>query len=428
VKVLHLSALDGQTGAGIAAARIHRGLIERGIQSRFCAAFQSIALEAAFTPHQSHWQRARQRVARNVEQWFMMRLDPNYDNVRSSGLLGHDITRILKAETPDILHLHWIGGGAFRITSLAGTRLPIVWRCPDMWGFCGEKHYEPHSENYVRPPRCGVDALLPFRDFSNYIRCRKRRAYSKLRDLTLVAPSQWLMAETRRSALLGDRPVELIPTSCDTRVFAPRNREACRELLGLTSRGPIVLVGATSMGTRWKGLDLFVEAMAKLAARYPSEQIADVQIMTFGDDPFTAPELSRRFAIRHLGRVRDPRLMAILYSAADVFVAPSRMENLANTVLESLSCGTPAIAFNIGGMPEMIEHGLSGYLAPPFDTDNLADGIAWALSQRGNDSVRAAARSKIVTEFSIDQEIGKYIALYQELLTGAAAKAPARAR
>ena len=106
----------------------------------------------------------------------------------------------------------------------------------------------------------------------------------------------------------------------------------------------------------------------------------------------------------------------MLYSAADVFVAPSRMENLANTVLESLACGTPVVAFDIGGMPDAIDHQVNGYLARPFDTADLARGIAWVLDHPDIASVREAARAKIVSGFSLDQEIDAYLRIYEELL------------
>ena len=123
-------------------------------------------------------------------------------------------------------------------------------------------------------------------------------------------------------------------------------------------------------------------------------------------------------SVRHMGPIKDRRLMAILYAAADVFVAPSRMENLANTVLESLACGTPVVAFDIGGMPDMIDHKVNGFLAPPFKTGELAEGIRWAQAQRGNDAVRHAARRKILQDFSPAQETDKYIALYDRVRNG----------
>lgn len=413
MKVLHFSALDGQTGAGVAAARIHNGLVERGINSRFCVAYPSARLANAFTPPVTLAGSIAQGLRQRISTRLLAPHARGYDYVLSTGIPGNDIRRIVAAEQPDVIHLHWINGDAFRLATLAGISVPIVWRLSDMWPFCGLAHLEPDSSQYTHPPAQDAGWPLTSAGLPERVRRRKQRVYGTLPSLTLAVPSRWLRGETSRSALLGDRPIELIPTSCDTRVFTPRDRRACREALGLPLDAKIVLVGATSMGTRWKGGDLFVEAMMRLAGKAKQ---SGLRIVTFGKDPMDAPALAAEIAIDHIGLVRDRQLMTILYNAADVFVAPSRMENLANTVLESLACGTPVAAFDIGGMPDMIDHEVNGCIAPPFDTAKLAEGIAWTLNQAGNDSVRQAARHKILSEFSLEQEIDKYMALYGKVL------------
>jgi glycosyltransferase involved in cell wall biosynthesis len=230
----------------------------------------------------------------------------------------------------------------------------------------------------------------------------------------VVCPSRWLAAETRRSALLGSRQIELIPTSCDTAVFSPKDRNVCRAALGLSPDNYLILVGAGSLELRSKGLDLFLEAMVKLSEKPPAGHA--LEIVTFGKDAFNAAPLGPSVKVSQLGHVTDRRLLSIIYNAADVFAAPSRMENLANTVLESLACGTPVVAFDIGGMPDVIDHKVNGYLAPPFDTAVFAEGIHWALSQQGREEVRTACREKVFKGFSREQEIERYVALYESLL------------
>ena len=176
------------------------------------------------------------------------------------------------------------------------------------------------------------------------------------------------------------------------------------------------------MATLWKGGDLFAAAVAKLCSSSHSEQRP--RIVTFGAEPFQAPELAGLVEISHFGPVRDRRLMAILYSAADVFCAPSRMENLANTVLESLASGTPVAAFQIGGMPDMIDHQVNGYLASPFDTADYASGIAWGLRQSADGHMRDACRQKVMEAFSLEREIEGYLQIYRRFC-GAISKAAA---
>jgi len=214
--------------------------------------------------------------------------------------------------------------------------------------------------------------------------------------------------------LLGSRPVELIPTSCDTTLFSPKDRNACRVALGLPADKKVVLVGATSMATRWKGLDLFIAAMQQLCEHQPAGAI---KVVTFGKDALDPPLPQHLADVAHFGTVRDRRLMSMLYNAADVFAAPSRMENLANTVLESLACGTPVVAFAIGGMPDLICPRENGFLAQPFSTEEFAHGIGWALHKCDREDVRAVCRQKVLDGFSVDREIQSYISLYERLLS-----------
>jgi glycosyltransferase involved in cell wall biosynthesis len=270
---------------------------------------------------------------------------------------------------------------------------------------------EPDPAAYVAAP----DPASP--DHSEQVRRRKQAIYARIRDLTLTCPSRWMAAEAGRSALLGGRPIELVPTSCDTALFHPIDKAACRQVLGLAGEPDTILVGATSLGTQWKGLDLFVEAVRRLAA----ERDRPLRVLTFGRDAVTAAELGDAAEVVHLGLIGDRRLMAAAYGAADVFVAPSRMENLANTVLEALACGTPTAAFAIGGMPDMIDHQSNGWLSPAFDTAHLASGLSSLLDRKDDPALAGAARRKVEQGFSIDSEIERYLGIYERVLEARAA-------
>jgi len=416
MKVLHVSALNSRTGAGIAAARLHQGLLGRGVDSRFCAAFPTAGIEATFAPRLTLPARIGRMARRSVEAWLVRNYSPEHDYVLSTGSVGHDIGKIVAQECPDILQLHWIGGDSFRLGSLAGVRIPVVWRLSDMWPFCGLEHLEPDREKYARQPQWGIGQGGRFFDISEYFRHKKKAIYRSVRDMTIVSPSRWLASEVKRSALLGHRETIRIPTSCDTNLFLPKDRAACREVLGIPRDKTVVLVGATSMGTRWKGLDLFVDAMIQVGKNLSSESASRLHLVTFGQDVLRATQLTDLMTAEHFGHIQDRRLMSVLYNAANVFVAPSRMENLANTVLESLSCGTPAVAFDIGGMPDMIDHKVNGFLALPFDTASLAEGIQWVIDRRGDEQTAKEARSKVLREFSVEGEIDRYIKLYSSIL------------
>ena len=190
---------------------------------------------------------------------------------------------------------------------------------------------------------------------------------------------------------------------------------------------PIILAGADQLEAKRKGMDLLGEALQALNEHAPDLQGQRAMLVSFGSGDLSEA-VRGLLDYRHLGRIADRRQLAALYNAADVLVAPSRMENLANTALEALACGTPAVAFDVGGMPDMIEHGRTGFLATAFDTAALAAGIAWALERRGDPAVRSAAREGILARFTMSQEAAAYHRLYERLTNEARGAGRARER
>jgi len=416
MKITHFSAAHEGTGAANAATRIHRECLRLGMRSRMWVTQPgSDDPEVRLLRRRGLAGRLRERFERVWEDRLLAEVQTRSDYVLSTGRFGHNAARVAQADAPDLVQLHWIAGGSFRLAGLVGIAAPIVWRLPDMWPFCGVEHLMENSRRFTEgysPANRPADLTGP--DISAWAWENKRRTYADLQNLTIVTPSRWLADCVRRSALLRERNVVIIKTGCDTEVFRPREQAACRHVLDLPSDKRIILAGATCMRTRWKGGDLLVQALNQLAA----SATASFELVLFGQGG-EAIQQQVKCPTRCLGKVKSEQLMAALYSAADVFVAPSRMENMANTVLEAMACGTPCVAFDIGGMPDMIEPGVNGELAKPFDTGELARGIRSVLDQPAL-ARRAAARRKIEAEFSVTEQGRQYHALYQSLVPSAA--------
>jgi glycosyltransferase involved in cell wall biosynthesis len=132
-------------------------------------------------------------------------------------------------------------------------------------------------------------------------------------------------------------------------------------------------------------------------------------------EPPKPPDMG--FKTNYFGRLNDDISLSLLYAAADLFVAPSLEDNLPNTVIEALACGTPCVAFNIGGMPDPIEHQENGYLAKPFEIEDFTRGIAWVLeNQQRHQKLCQMARQKIELEFSLELQVQRYLSLFAEIL------------
>jgi len=312
---------------------------------------------------------------------------------------------------PDVVNLHWICNGMLRIETLSKLQKPIVWTLHDMWAFTGGCHLSDDCDRYT--DACGACPRLKSSkdlDLSRWVWRRKSRAWKDF-NLTLVTPSSWLAKCARSSSLFKNARIEVIPNGIDIARFKPIDRQVAREWLNWPHKKKIVLFGAWENNYR-KGFHLLQPALQSLSKSGWQDK---VEVVVFGfSQPSPRPDLG--FKSHYLGRLSDDISLALAYAAADVFVAPSLQDNLPTTVMEAIACGTPCVAFNIGGMADLIEHQQNGYLAQPYQVEDLARGIAWVLED-GNRYQRLSqrARQKAEQEFALELFARRYQALFSEM-------------
>ena len=313
----------------------------------------------------------------------------------------------------DILQLNWIGGGVVSIKELEKISVPVVWRLPDMWAFTGGCHYDDDCGRYKSG--CGYCPNLGNNGKNDLSKknLQKKLEHWKNLNLTIVAPSKWLYECVKSSLLFKDVPVKIIPTGVNIEKFTPMNRDAAMKRFGINEKKKIILFGAVgAKSDERKGSEQLIKSLVNL---YSEENTDKYQLVVFGakEQDFLS-EVG--FETTCLGIVKDEKILNEIYSMADVFVAPSLQENLANTVLESLASGTPCVAFDVGGMPDMISHKENGYLACHKDVADLANGIEWVLNNNENDVLGIFSRKVAVERFSHFQQAEKYKILYEELI------------
>jgi glycosyltransferase involved in cell wall biosynthesis len=234
-------------------------------------------------------------------------------------------------------------------------------------------------------------------------------------DITVVATSRWLADCARASSLFVNSRIETLPNCLDTTRYKPLDKLESRRAFNLPQHKRLILISAdNATSDRRKGYHHLVDALRKLASERFGE---NAELIVVGaSEPEADPGLGMK--VNYLGRLHDDISQAILYSAADLLVAPSEQENLSNTVLESLACGTPVVAFNIGGMPDLISHQQNGYLAGPFDTDCLAHGITWVLGDpERHERLSRNARSQAESRHNPASVAGRYTGLYEQLVS-----------
>lgn len=411
IRVLHLSTLDCG-GAGIAAYRLHRGLLQLGVDSRMCVLHKSTndptvqwiyGIQGSGAKRQaiSLWPSLRQQWDETLQRFpgrsRSLCFFSTPDAVVSLDELIQDF---------NIINLHWVAG-FLDINSMPKlfASKKLFWTLHDMNPFTGGCHYAQDCTRYRTGchhcPQLGPGP----EDIVSRIWNLKRDRYEKL-DLTVVTPSQWLGTCSQFSGLFGHFPHQVIPYGLDLEDYQPVDRSQARQLLGLPKQAQIVLFGASAIGDYRKGFDLFLGSIAHLQKLHKGKELI---LATFGHSE-NPDQISTPYQLRHLGHLDSAVQIRAAYSAADVFVIPTREDNLPNTVLESLACGTPVVAFDLGGLPDMIQHYRTGYLAPFPNIEEMAKGIEWVLNQ--DSDLRAHCRQQAIDKFSLEEQAQRYYTLY----------------
>jgi glycosyltransferase involved in cell wall biosynthesis len=394
--------------------RLHQGLRKIGLDSRMLVQSKAGDDPAVVGP--------QGKIARGLNQ-----LRPTLDGLPlqfylnrqdimlfSPGWLPSRIHHRVAGFRPDVVHFHWICNGFVPVTALHKFTQPLVWTLHDCWPFTGGCHYPLDCRRYQEA--CGACPQLNshrHRDLSHRVWNRKARHWPRL-NLTVVTPSRWLATTAQSSSLFREARIEIIPYGLDLNRYKPVDRQIARGLLGLPQDQKLILWGALG-GARdhRKGFTCLQSALQFLAANGWYDK---ARLMVFGcSEPSPVPDMGLR--ADYLGVLHDDISLRLLYAATDVFIAPSIQDNLPNVVMEALACGTPAVAFNIGGMPDLIDHKQNGYLARPFETADLASGLEWILSDDSrHHDLRRAARDKVEKEYELAHIAQRYEALYQEIL------------
>ena len=409
---LILNAADDGGGAARAANRLHKGLQRIGIDSKMLVQIKNgddPTVAGPVTRIGKGFGKIRPYL-----DCSLLQLYPNRKRIIfSPSILPGRVPSKLSALNPDVIHLHWITGGFLRVEDLRRFRKPLFWTLHDSWAFTGGCHIPLDCTRYTQAcGRCPTLGSSREHDLSRSVWRRKRNSWQGL-DLTVVTPSRWLAECARSSSLFRTIRIEVIPNGLDVTRFRPVDKELARELLSLPTDKKLILFGAEKSTTdTTKGFHLLVPALRRLAGT----NVREAELVVFGSaDPVPSPDFGMK--AHYLGRLHDDVSLALLYSAADVFVSPSISENLPNTAMEAMACGTPCVAFNVGGMPDLIEHERTGHLARPFDPDELANGIAWVLENKERwKTLSRRSREKVEREYAIEKVAARYADLYREIL------------
>ncbi|MCS3953316.1 glycosyltransferase family 4 protein [Salinibacter ruber] len=416
MKVVHLTHTDAGNGGARAAYRLHAGLRESGTRSEMFVASKDTqdpdVAEFNNLPT-GVWSRLKHRFRRRrIQRAFEPYQDsrPERAEIFKDDRTPHPGEVLRQSPDPDLFNFHSVYGFIDHRTFFQTVSRPVVWTLHDMNAFTGGCQYTVRCRRFEdacgRCPQLGSDDE---NDLSRQVWSRKKTAYqhtSGQNRLHVVCPSEWMAEEARASTLLADVPVSVIPYGLDTNRFFPRDAEGVPAAFGIPDDHRIVLFVASDTRPR-KGFDLLDNALSGLGAEKTT-------LLSVGGDE---PELDSDLPHVHAGYVESDLLLSVFYSLADVFVIPSRQDNLPNTVLESMACGTPVVGFEVGGIPDMVRPGETGWLAKAENVRALRQSIEQALT---NDEKRKRmgnrCRAVVEEEYTLETQAAAYKCIYEELL------------
>ncbi|MPR35569.1 glycosyltransferase family 4 protein [Salmonirosea aquatica] len=413
--ILHLSTFQWEGGAAVAASRLNQALRNHHVDSHLLVHRAQKPGPGVTAWATSDWEQkvfwarfAAERLA-----FLPYEKDKSVRFAFSPAAVGVPLEKHPMVQQADVINLHWIN---FGFLSLAGLeRLfalgkPIVWTMHDMWAFTGGCHYSRGCEHFrSHCGHCPYLARPGTYDLSFEIFEQKKSLFERT-SVTFVSPSQWLAGLTQQAALTSRFACHRIPNPIDTTQFAPLPKTDLRQKMGLpTDKRLILFTGANTQDYR-KGYPYFKEAVNQL--KVPQ---ASTEILVFGKSTPGA-YLDLNLPIHDLGKLSDLSQIAGAYAAADVMVVPSLEDNLPNTILEAMACGTPVVGFEIGGIPDMIDHRTNGFVAKYRSAESLAQGIAWVLDNDREGAVSNQARQKVLSTYTEQVVARQYNELYQSLL------------
>ena len=413
LKVTIVSTYDNYGGASIAALRLHQSLLKAGIESNMLVKEKNGNDEKVFSISTKAFQKKISFLKFAAERLYFLRFEKN-KSVRfafSPANIGSDISSHPLILEADVIHLHWVNFGFLSLQSLKklfALNKPIVWTFHDMWAFTGGCHYSHGCNNYQS--HCNGCPFLSWpspHDLSWQIFEKKEKLFINT-PFKIITCSNWLNKITNQSALLGRFNISTIHNPIDTDFFVAGDKIKAREKFQIPLDKKIILFGAVNTSDPRKGFNLLIGALNILQT---NNCLQNVELMIFGKSDEKIID-SLPLKVHSLGKL-GPSQIVDAYSAADILVLPSVEDNLPNTVAEAMSCSLPVVAFNAGGLPEMVDHLLNGFLARPLSAQSLAEGINKLLFNADDENFKLSARKKALNSFSEKINTQKYIEVYQ---------------
>ena len=412
MRVLIINTSERTGGAAIAANRLMDALQKNGIKAKMLVRDkQTDKLTVASIP--SSWILTMKFLWERFVIWINNRMSMRNIFMVDIANTGTDITQMFEFKQADVIHLHWINQGFLSLNDIdliLKSGKPVVITMHDMWYFTGICHYSGECKKYRRKCKeCPLIHGCMGTDLARKVFHKKMMMF-KNSKIVFVGCSQWITSLCLQSKLTKGNTVLNVPNPININEYAPAPKKEMRRIWNLPEDKILILFGSQRITDRRKGFDLFCEACKIIC--HNQDIAGRIGVVVLGEDSDTVKS-QIPFSIYPVGYLSNSRDIVQIYNAVDLFVTPSLQDNLPNTIMEAMACGTPCVGFNIGGIPEMIDHKQNGYVAEYRNAEDFATGIQWCLDEEHYPTLCTNARQKVVESYREENIAHRYTEIYR---------------
>jgi glycosyltransferase involved in cell wall biosynthesis len=405
IKVVHLQ--HSPVSAGSAATRLHKAFLDHNIDSSILS-----LLPVGTNDDKIKQLRKRSNIIADLDQTIQWKFVRN--KIRSSyglfsyPILGNDVSGLKQIQDADIIYVHWVLHGFMNLHSykqIMALGKPVIFFMHDMWTITGGCHHSFGCDKYLTQcNNCPMFEEKTLIDWAKSEFNKKQKLFKEYNNIYFVSPSKWLYNCARQSGLTKDKPVFYIPNILGGNIFKPFDKKVAKQILNIDPDETVIAFGAVTVTSPYKGWEYLKKAIELLQQ---DQNFKNLSVLIFGGEYDREIAEAIPFKTRFMGYLREEYTTALVYNAADVFVGPSLAEAFGFTIYEALTCGTPVVAFETGGIPDQIVHKQNGYLAKYKDAADLAEGVKYCL----NNKIKGYA----LPAFDTSESVKKHLQLFDHI-------------
>ncbi len=414
MKVLHISTSDRIGGAAIAAYRMNEAMNANRIESRMLVMNKTTSDSTISSI--ADYRRKSFKLLYNLYYSLSFHLKKKIllpHNLFSFGYLhSYHLTHLEEVRDADIIYIHWINNFFLGIRELEHLLLlgkPVIFFMHDMWLLTGGCHHAFSCSGFqlscAKCPDIGRRSI----DFIARYGLRKKKKIAAFDNMYIMSPSQWMNECVEKSVLFKDKERIIVPNMLNISRFSFVDKSVARQILGLPLDKQLILFAADGgTANSYKGWHFLKNSLKQINER-------ELGLVVLGNH-LSLDECSViPYPVYSLGRITDECALPLLYNAVDIYVTSSLVESFGQTIVEAQSCGTLVVGFNTGGIPDIIIHKKTGYLAELGSIEDLKEGICWALDNCDNEDLKVALRESVKSKFSYETVVEQHVNFWNKI-------------